>query len=792
MKKFFISIMTLLLSAAMLTGCGDGKDKENSSHAEQPEASYDWKTKGFTVSGDMEKNQKFWVAEYIPWNHENVVIDAEKEQLLRLNGDFSARVCGNRIYQMSTVINPPDIQPLRWVMEIFDTDTMSSSVREFSPEQLKLTDTSSIGFLTDMDVAGEDSFVFQWAEVAESSENMYHQTVSRMIYLNPDGSVHTAELWDTYLENGIEKDISQEFILMPQGSCVCDGAGNTYRKAGSSQFGYTRLYAINREGTVLLEYAAESEQAVEEPMRTESGELIYPVYDRKASCYYFMWPDVETGKMRTLGTIETSDRIKQLCGMQGNTVYYEIADGIVAWNVESGERTLAFNYPENGISEKYQITMALRKEQPPLLWLHRNGSEGTEDWFAPLSEEPVQKADAIRVVDLVGNGLGSRQVSECAALVSRKDLNQTILYQKAGQDTSMDAETFRTQIMTDLMAGDGPDILYVSYADMKHLQELGLLSDLSSLIPQETLEGLWPGVINMGTIDGKLAGLPGNIEAASGLAVARDTWAEGTWKLEDMISLMEEGHLENVIYYANPQIYFSPFATASMLLEYSLEDSFLIDWEKRESHFEDERFIRLLEVTGRGGDSLTDDTGSWFHGGRSIVFIDIYSSSQIYDFGVSADRENGSFTGFPTSGNCGNYLQASGMLVVNINAANAAGIETYLKYFLGDEIQGICDSPSAADSALSVRRFSEDEIEKSPEGDYLWRGEKLSVMEDGTTSLHQAVLFLESCVPAPAQHPDLMVIIREELEAFYAGDKSPRQTAEIIDSRIQVYLDEMN
>ncbi len=96
------------------------------------------------------------------------------------------------------------------------------------------------------------------------------------------------------------------------------------------------------------------------------------------------------------------------------------------------------------------------------------------------------------------------------------------------------------------------------------------------------------------------------------------------------------------------------------------------------------------------------------------------------------------------------------------------------------------------DPALSVRRFHADEIEQSPEGEYLWRGERLSVPEDGSTSLHRAISFLESCVPAPALHPDLMDIISEELDAYFSGDKSARQAAEIIDRRVQVYLDEGN
>ena len=81
---------------------------------------------------------------------------------------------------------------------------------------------------------------------------------------------------------------------------------------------------------------------------------------------------------------------------------------------------------------------------------------------------------------------------------------------------------------------------------------------------------------------------------------------------------------------------------------------------------------------------------------------------------------------------------------------------------------------------------------QTPEGGYLWRDLELEVLRDGTTSLHHAEAFLESCVPGSGEHTELSRIIYEELEAMYAGNKSPGQTAEIIDSRIQMYLDEGN
>lgn len=788
-RKILVSVIPLLLSAVLLAGCSSN----HSSLAESDAAdTTTWKTAGFAVSKDIEDRQELWVTEFIPWTHEDVILKDETEDLFTLFWDPPCRILGEKIYRLNTVCNPPVAKATRWILEIYDTAAMNSDVREFSYEQLEQAASGNC-YLTAMDLVDEDNFVFQWEIWETDADQMISQTTSRMIYADLQKDSHAVDLWDIYLEKGIAQEGSSPYLLLGAGYCICDGAGNTYQKAGMGKFGYTRLYVMDREGAVILEYEGEPEQIIEEPMRVESGELIYPVYDMKESCYYFIWPDTETGEMRLLGTMDASMRsIKQLLGMQGSLIYYETAEGIVTWDIKSGARTLIFNYQENGIPRIFQTMLVFRNEQPPLLRLYRSSEEGVEDWLAPLSYEPVQRENTLRVANVVNlkdDVVSSKQVSECAGLASRKDMNHTYFYQAADQD----ADAFRTQIMAELMAGKGPDLLYVTRSDMALLQELGLLADLRELIPAETLDDLWPGVISMGTLDGQLVGLPGNIKSAKGLAVAGDTWSEDTWQLEDIISLMEEGRLENAVYYPGPDFYFAPLATARLLLEYSLADSFLIDWEHRESRFEDERFVRLLEITKDSRDDLSDDSESWFHGGKSLALVDYGSYTQMNHFDVISDREGGRYVGFPTQGGSGNYLEASGMLVVTVNAKDTKGIEAYLEYFLGDQIQDICQNHTElANPVLSVRRFHEDEIELSPEGEYLWRGERLSVLEDGSTSLQRAISFLESCVPAPALHPELMKIISEELEAFYAGDKSARQTAEIIDGRIQVYLDEGN
>lgn len=775
-QKQFIHLFLLLGCILCMAGCG--KDREDAGLQEPSAPPVDWKQGGFMVSGEVEEEQEFWVQEFIPWGHEEVIVDSETERLYDESLTFDAGPLNGKLYRLSTVWRPPYAKAVRWILEIYDTETMQAAVREITPEQLGQSEVDKDYFLADMDLVDTENFVFQWTEFDRNEKSMMHQTANKIIYSNLQGNTSVTELWDTCLEKDIFKEEYSDYLVIPSGNCVCDGTGNIYIRAGKTKYGhYSRLAVFDREGNLLLDYSGSQEQIVEEPLRTETGELIYPVYDMQKKLYSFLWADVQSGEMKPLASFDSSERIRQMYGMQGNNVYYEMNEGIVRWDVAAGKRTLVFRYQENGIGLGYQTMLAFREGQPPLLRLYRTLYDQTgEDWLAPLSEDMVVREEAVQIVDMTG---GSGQVAECAALVSRRDLNKGFTCKSAGQD----AEDFRTRIFAELAAGEGPDILYVSRSDMKILHEAGVLMDLREVIPEETLDDLLPGVIGLGTLDGKLVGMAGGVQV-EGLAVSADIWGEDTWRLEDFTALVEEGKLEGAMFYSD--YYFASLATMRSFTEYALQDSFLIDWENRECHFEDERYIRFLEAVNIDTESLDVNPETRLKGGKRTAFVSLTRYGQLTGDDSPFERvvkEGGNFVGFPTEGDCGNYLDTPGVLVVNANTEKTEAVRIFLEYFLGEEIQGLNELNSYSyNTYLGVRKISPDEMEQD---------EEVSVFEDGTTTLQKAKEFLESCVPKPIVDPVVSRIISEELDALYSDNtKDPRVVADNIDRRLQIYLDE--
>lgn len=685
----------------------------------------DWKVNGFAVSGEVVDEQGFWVKEFIPWSHEEVPYDKESIKSWPVIQD----ICyGDKIYRKHQIID--DDNQDKVYLEIYDTSSMETTVTELSPEQLV---------------------------IQEEGE---------------------------YPEKGVVQNVDDS--VKAYYDCFCDGDGNRYTRTWDMD--NCDLYILDRDGKLLMEYKGTSE-SISDPMKTEEGDLIFLIWNNESGYtrIRLVWFDVAAGQARTLADLGR-ERVKQLYGMQGNCLYYEGDSGIVRWNVASGERQLVFRFAENSIfdmSQQYRTMLLLREGKAPVLRNWGWVDDEEDDWLVVLSEEPEELSGAVRVVSLIET---SDRVTNCTALVTRRNRNYVFTFEDSGRKSK---EDFRTQIIAELMAGNGPDILYVDREDMELFQKRGLLMDLRPLITEKTLDKVMPGVIELGTADGTLVGMASGVSARS-LLIGEDVWSGDSWTLDDVLDLMKSGVLENRILMNGRTSYYYPLAVVRTLVDYNLENSFLIDWDKRESHFDDERFIRLLEYAGRYDNG--DFEGPWDDraagGGSLMVEVNLWAIRYSYDFQGTREAEGSHYVGFPTESGNGNYLDADGLLVVNRNADNLEAVSAFLEELLGNKIQGL---DSFSNDSIPVTYFPTEDIKYDDEtGEASWNGEKLTVFEDGTTSLHEANAFLAQCVPSPRTYEDLEKIIFEELSAYFVQDRTAKDTAKIIDSRVQLYLDEGN
>ena len=362
-------------------------------------------------------------------------------------------------------------------------------------------------------------------------------------------------------------------------------------------------------------------------------------------------------------------------------------------------------------------------------------------------------------------------------------------------------EALRTRTMADLVSGQGPELMYVSADDLRILAGMGALMDMSGLISEDVQEQLLPGVRQLGTVDGAWVGINGNAYFYT-LITSDSLWGKDSWTVSDILDLADskDDWGDWILSYS----YIKPDYNTLFDIGFSrgLGDSPFMDLENGISYFNGEDFIRTLEFCkkyGQPSNARVERSGEL----REMVQEEksIATMVYIYDGLLEFSRRIAAFedchmVGFPSETGSGNYVYYDGYLVVNANAANIDAVKDFLAYILDYDTQFGANS--------SVRKdVLRDQVGDDPNfypvpyilvPDTYGNGFNPCPIDalkpDGTTYLEEFMEFAESCEPVPYCPEAITDIVNEEIGAYFTGNRSAKDTADIIHRRVQLYFDE--
>lgn len=479
----------------------------------------------------------------------------------------------------------------------------------------------------------------------------------------------------------------------------------------------------------------------------------------------------------------------------GYLFYGNIDGNLYRWDLYTGSRELCINYGIMGIGQNpYTLCLITDAEMNPILVDRAGGSAK----FYHMGTDSGQQKTMIRLVSMAPN---CDYMSAWAVDFSRAQDEYAIIVEKpempviVGGDWSeyFDVmDSFRDRAMMELATGDAADLYFVSAADMKLLYEKGALADLTGVLPDELTECIFPGVLAGGMFDGKQVGLA--VEAyATVTMVSNDIWPGNSWTLEEALELIEaDPHLEFLVIQRS-----SKSNAPQMLMETFLQDmnhSPFLDLEKKTCDFTNPLFIRLLALTKDYGpyqswesDPLQDGIAAGFSEN-----IDGFSdfSSIMNEYG-----DNYHPVGLPTDGVSGNYWSSDYYLVMAKDTPYEDILEDYLMQLFDIERQRSIMRPVRNDLISQCIVYNDFDPYTSSEwlwdrgnGEYYW----VPMKPDGSSWEREYLELMNSCVAKPGDTEFIFDILWEELGSYYDGSKDAVTVAEIIQNRVQLYLDERN
>ncbi len=337
-----------------------------------------------------------------------------------------------------------------------------------------------------------------------------------------------------------------------------------------------------------------------------------------------------------------------------------------------------------------------------------------------------------------------------------------------------------------------PDIFDVSQISAEMLNSKKLLEDLEPYFQKsevvnkdDILEQVWDACY----YDEKLTSIMCGFHFVTCMSTAEGIPTDG-WSYEEFFAMDEEYPDSRPFQYYN-EVNVWNFLSYTGVNDY-------IDWDKNKCYFDSEEFRVFIEHIKNAnykeefrapaeGQTVfhMDDIIQAFVSGEFLLKTDTYGAPYSYQSTKLKYRGKVKQVGFPTKdGELCCIMSPLQKLAIYKDSANKEGAWAFLEYILSEDNQSWYGMEV---SAFPVRKEAFEAYLTKP------YSRVRSFVGDNPSEETAAVFreMLEHIQPEQGIHNVTITnILSEELQAYYAGDKTVEEATAIIQSRVQLYLDE--
>lgn len=623
------------------------------------------------------------------------------------------------------------------------------------------------GYAVCMDVVSEDRIAVLFAETTENRQGEI--LAYYLVNLNGGG-----EYQDSKEVTAVYKEASSQGWNGGFESWWCDPDGYQCLVINGS-----RLIVANDSGEKILD--RDGQERIITAFHMPDGSLVLSRYSEERGKTELVWTEFSDGTEQVLWTYQGILASRFTVTPEG-TLYYIASDVLTGWDLKTGTRRRLFSFSGTGVSPDNGMggsicCVTLGEEKEILVHLQDLGETMV------LTDVLAEDEEGIVVADLVG---GQNLTRACVTKFNEQKGTQVLQV-----ETNMDW----ARVSAEIAAGKGPDIMVLYREEMQALQNLGALEPLDDYLDPELEKQVFNSVREACSMDGKWYAVTPDIWVLS-LFTTDEIWGKDSWTLQDILDIVEERELEGLIFdeYGNG----SAGLNLMFLGGFHFGGSLFHDQEKGECHFESQDFIRLLELCkqyGKTGNVSRQEMSRLLLEGKILAWESYFLTLNQYSQIRSDPPEKLHYVSYPgQTGHAGSF-HSFRYVVVNRNAKDKETIGEFLNMMLSGETQ--LQIVTSRDLGVN-KELIEDSVHASswdgevhwmvrvPDGNY-----ELDKRADGSNYLEEFIEFVDQVEVffTPEEDP-VWKIVEEETQAYWDGQKDAEETAEIIDNRVQLYLDE--
>ena len=400
------------------------------------------------------------------------------------------------------------------------------------------------------------------------------------------------------------------------------------------------------------------------------------------------------------------------------------------------------------------------------------------------------------------------------------------------------------KLNTEMLSGKLPDMIDINTYSMpiEQYAAKGFLTDLYELIDADAdlsrEDFVQPVLKALESADGKLYQLPQTFAVDTAIALDKVVGEYDTWNLaavKDAMTKLQDG-----------ATVFDVYRTKSDILSTCISrniDAF-VDWENGAAHFDSDEFKALLEFANSFPDTYDwenadeedqDSAQNRMNAGKQLMSSFYVSSLEDILYQLTGYNGKVKFVGYPSEDGTSNHaFQIDGAIAISSTCADKTAAWNFMKQFLNEEYQSSYNiwsfpiNQAAFDAKLKEMMTEEYQTDDNgnpiriPKVTYYTDGNGtmtgystgnggVAVMQasaDGSVEMGEngevnvyamtqeqadEILGLINATTAVYGYDEsIMGIITDEAAPYFAGEKSLDDTANMIQSRVNLYVAEQS
>ncbi len=576
------------------------------------------------------------------------------------------------------------------------------------------------------------------------------------------------------------------------------------------------LVEVKQDGTVseirpmenLKDYFANPGVSI--PMA--DGKLLLTYYDKNWTSCSVVTYEINQDKISApfpLPATMTYSGMSNLCVDEKGDMIYCGADGVYKYHIGDMESKLLMSFVNSDLNITYlDAILPLNREQFIAFYSEYDEKDYKRSVLGGMFTKVAPEDIPDKEILVLGGYYVNSDITKRVVEYNKSSNTHRITIKDYSQyNTNEDYSAGKTQLNNDIIAGNMPDILVVDPYQIKieSYASKGLLADVGDLMAKDSeisANTYMENVFEACKINDTLYEIVPAFYVTTYAAKSSIVGDKTNWSMEEaraILDRMPEG----------TSLFGDMTRDSFMYTMMETCGSDFVDVSTGKCNFNSPEFIAMMEYAKTLPESTEgayDDDWylryeSQYREERVLLYNCYISSMQNMVYTINGSfGEDISLIGMPTSGGQGAALHIPTSYVLSAQSENLDVAWDFMKYYLTDEYQDTIDwqlpvSKSHFDKlaakATDKNKYTDADGVEVVEDYTYWINDESIVIDPLTKEqVDEISQYIAGITTKAYNNNDVTNIISEEMPAFYEGQKSAAEVADVIQSRIQLYVNE--